>query len=133
MEQESLSSRRITRRTALGFLGAGAAAGLLPSNASGAKSPQFPKKAIIRTILKDLPPEALAGGATLFHEHMSFADDFMTRWGQYARETAAARNPNQATKQGGRGGAQAPAPPPGTKYFMQDLDLMVEEVTAARK
>src|SRR5271168_3546152 len=93
MTQVGLSSRHISRRTALGFLGAGAAAGLLPSAASAAKSPQFPKKAIIRTILKDLPPEALAGGPTLFHEHMSFADDFMIRWGQYARATAAARAP----------------------------------------
>ena len=32
---------------------------------------QFPKGAIIRTLLKDIPPDALAGGAVLFHEHLS--------------------------------------------------------------
>ncbi len=65
----------ITRREALGLLGAGAAFG-----ASGrwssvlaqtAKPPVFPKGAIIRTILKDVPPESLASGASLFHEHLS--------------------------------------------------------------
>ena len=30
----------------------------------------LPKGAIIRTILKDLPPDALASGATLIHEHL---------------------------------------------------------------
>lgn len=30
----------------------------------------FPAGAIVRTILADLPPAALAGGATLFHEHL---------------------------------------------------------------
>jgi len=32
---------------------------------------QFPKGAIIRTLLKDMPPDALAGGPVLFHEHLS--------------------------------------------------------------
>jgi len=35
-----------------------------------AQAPKFPQGAIIRTILKDYAPEELAGGATLFHEHM---------------------------------------------------------------
>jgi len=30
----------------------------------------LPKGAIIRTVLKDVPPDALARGATLFHEHL---------------------------------------------------------------
>jgi len=61
------------------MLGMGAVASALPEFASAA-TPTFPRGAIIRTILKDYAPEELAGGATLFHEHMSFADDFMTRW-----------------------------------------------------
>src|SRR5579863_9724132 len=61
-------SSMLTRRETLGILGAGA---LLPGLASGAKTPDFPKRAIIRTILKDLPPSALGNGATLFHEHLS--------------------------------------------------------------
>ncbi|HYL37892.1 MAG TPA: hypothetical protein VEV17_18395 [Bryobacteraceae bacterium] len=56
----------LSRRQALGVLGLGAAAAM-----SGASAPQFPKHAIIRTLLRDLPPSALANGATLFHEHLS--------------------------------------------------------------
>ena len=62
---------RLTRREAIANLGVGAAATILPAIISAAKSPAFPKGAVIRTILKDLPPSALAGKATLFHEHLS--------------------------------------------------------------
>ena len=66
----------ITRRDALGLLGSGLAAGLAarsiePLFAQAPASLVFPKGAIIRTLLKDLPPEALASGASLFHEHLS--------------------------------------------------------------
>jgi phosphotriesterase-related protein len=44
---------------------------ILPTVISAAKSPAFPNGAVVRTILKDLPPSALAGKATLFHEHLS--------------------------------------------------------------
>jgi phosphotriesterase-related protein len=102
----------MTRRQVLGFLSAAAVVNAAPS--------QFPRKAIIRTILKDLPPEALAGGATLFHEHMSFSPEFMPK---LLSIMMAAR--------GGRG-TPPPVVRPGQTYFMQDLDLMVEEITAAR-
>jgi hypothetical protein len=36
--------------------------------AKSAKKPQLPRGAIIRTILKDVSPDAITG-ATLFHEH----------------------------------------------------------------
>ena len=70
-----------------------------------------------RTILKDYAPEDLAGGATLFHEHMSFATDFMTRWGGYAAETRAANARRRAgaarpRRRRARGGAPPPAAPP---------------------
>jgi len=112
----------LTRREALGLLGFGAAAVTLPAATTG---PEFPKHAIIRTILKDLPPEALAGGATLFHEHMSLAQDFMPRWMTYAR----ASNPNA----GGRANAAPPpaAPPANQPYFMEDVDLMSDELKSA--
>jgi len=103
---------QLTRRDVFGL----GVAAILGRNALAATAPEFPKKAIIRTILKDLPPEALAGGATLFHEHLSFAEDFMPRWIALARG-------------GGRG--PAPPPPTGQKFFMQDLDLMTEEMKAA--
>jgi len=123
-----------TRRQVLGALGAGAVAAALPEFASAA-APVFPKGAVIRTILKDYAPDDLAGGATLFHEHMSFADDFMTRWGRYAAETRAANNPPAA----GRGAAApaagrgTPPPAPSGPFFMQDVDLMSEEMATARK
>ena len=68
----------------------GAVAAALPEVASAA--PTFPKGAVIRTILSDYAPEDLAGGATLFHEHMSLVADFMPRWietrPKRARQTA---------------------------------------------
>jgi phosphotriesterase-related protein len=104
--------RDMTRREVISLIFSGAVA--------GAQKPQFPKKAVIRTVLKDLPPEALAGGATLFHEHMSFSADFMPKLLALMRAQA------------GRGAA-APPPAQTGKYFMQDLDLMVEEIGVARK
>ena len=66
----------LTRREALAILGAGAAAGVAGrfGGVVGAQAPARPvfrKGAIIRTILKDLAPEALASGPSLFHEHLS--------------------------------------------------------------
>ena len=71
----NLFSQRLSRRQALEVLGLTAAAATLPQWGS-AQSPTFPKGAIIRTILKDYPPEELGSGATLFHEHMQLATDF---------------------------------------------------------
>ena len=81
---------QLTRRRALSLLGAGAGfaffsdakvGGLLlaaPSQAaSGARKATFPRGAIIRTILKDVSPEALKGDI-LFHEHLD---------GVYSRDT----------------------------------------------
>ena len=103
-----------TRREALGLISAAVLRGV----ASGGDAPKFPKGAIIRTILKDLPPEALASGATLFHEHLSLAPDFMPRWIALARPQQAGKTPA--------------APPPASQpFFMQDLDLMSSEMQAA--
>src|SRR5438093_11548558 len=110
-----------TRRDVLGMLGIGVAAAALPEWASAA--PTFPKGAIIRTILKDYAPEELAGGATLFHEHMQLAPDFSTK---FAAATAAARAANglpPAPARGGgagRGGGAATPPPD----IMHNVDLM---------
>jgi phosphotriesterase-related protein len=128
----------------LSMLGLGACATALPKLA-GAATPTFPKGAVIRTILKDYAPEELAGGATLFHEHLTFAPDFMTRWVGYAAETRAANGPPPGAAGGGRAGAGAgggagaagrgatPPPTPPGPFFMQDLDLMSEEVTIAKR
>ena len=98
----------MTRRQLLALLGASA---IPPGKAAGP---------VIRTVLKDLPAESLAGGATLFHEHLSLAPEFMPKW------IALARGQNQAPS------AQA-APSGGPPYFLRDLDLMVEELRAAAK
>jgi phosphotriesterase-related protein len=104
----------LSRRDALRLLGVGAAtagataflgdldalAAMLQAGGRS-KAVTFPKGAIIRTVLKDIPPEEIAGGATLVHEHMS-----LTNW----------RNP-----------------PPRPRRFMEDVDLMVEELKAAKK
>ncbi len=84
-----------TRREALELLGMSAAAAALPGVATAQTDVTFPKGAIIRTVLKDYAPEELAGGATLFHEHMSFAADFMPRWMKFAAETRAANAPTR--------------------------------------
>jgi len=109
----------------------GAAAAALPDVVSAA--PTFPKGAVIRTILKDYAPEELAGGATLFHEHMSFPPDFLPRFIKYAAETQAATRPPNAPPTAGRGGPP-PAPPASTgPFFMQDVDLMAEELAIAKR
>jgi phosphotriesterase-related protein len=113
-----MTEERITRRDLFHLLGCGAAATTVPTLAA-ATEPEFPKGAIIRTILKDLPPEALRGGATLFHEHMSLAPDFMPRWMKAA---------GMQMPQAGRGQTPPPNPEP---FFMQDLALMVDEMKAA--
>jgi phosphotriesterase-related protein len=104
----------MTRRELFAILGAG----VISRDKGSAAGP------IIRTVLKDLPPDALAGGATLFHEHLSLAPDFMPKWISLAR----AQNP-----QAKAGPPPPQAPPSDRPYFMGDLDLMVEEIRAASK
>jgi phosphotriesterase-related protein len=121
-----MSRTLLTRRQALEVLGMGAAAAVLPK-AVFSQAPTFPKGAIIRTLLKDYAPEELAGGATLFHEHMQLGPDFNAK---FAAATAAVRAANglppQAPRGGGppRGGAAATPPPD----IMHNVDLMSAEV-----
>jgi phosphotriesterase-related protein len=115
----------LSRREALAVLGGGALAAL-PRTASAA--PVFPKGAIIRTLLKDYKPEELAGGPTLFHEHMSFTPDFMPKWIATSREYAVRRNPALANNPA----PQPPATPTGQKYFLEDADLMTDEMSKAK-
>ena len=77
------STSRPTRRQAIGALGA-AGAGLLAHPAAvsvtaqqeftSVEPPVFPPGAVIRTLRGDLDPATLAGGATLFHEHVGRDD-----------------------------------------------------------
>ena len=123
----------MNRRDALELIGLSAAAAAFPTGTS-AQAQSFPKGAVIRTLFKDYAPEELAGGATLFHEHMSLAPDFMVR---FFAATAAARAANGLPPVGGaaRGGdgraGGAPATPPPNPQ--QDVDLMTAELSAARR
>jgi predicted metal-dependent phosphotriesterase family hydrolase len=114
-----------TRRDVLGVLGMGAAGAVLP-DVLFAAAPVFPKGAVIRTLLKDYAPEELAGGATLFHEHMSSPPDFLQRFRRYTEETRTANGLPPLPP-------AAIAPPPAGPYFMQDLNLMVDELSIAKR
>jgi phosphotriesterase-related protein len=122
----------LTRREALALLGAGAAMAVAPRVALGAE-PTFPKGAIIRTILKDIPPDQLTSGATLFHEHLSLAPDFIPKWTAISRAQAAARRAAAGGAAPAASAAPAPAPvaDPGP-FFMQDVDLMTAELVTAK-
>jgi phosphotriesterase-related protein len=112
-----------TRRGAIKTLGLGAVAAVAPRAAFG-QAPAFPKGAIIRTLLKDYAPEELAGGATLFHEHMQLGPDFNAK---FSAASAAVRAANGLPPLPARGGA----PPPGPD-IMRDADLMAAEVAKTR-
>lgn len=120
-------SAPIGRRDAMRLLGVGAAgagfglaAGCAPGSgpetetaeesapASGRPPVTFPDGAVVRTLLGDLSPDALGGGATLFHEHLAF---------NFASPPAEPRAPG------------TPEPPPPTNDEM--VDLMVEELQMA--
>ena len=123
-----MPERRLTRREALELLGMTAAAAALPQ-AAGAQTPApptFPKGAVIRTVLKDYAPEELAGGATLFHEHMQLAPDFGAK---FAAATAAARAANGLPPAPARGGGAGRGGAPPRPDIMHDVDLMSAEVT----
>src|SRR4051812_48577018 len=116
---EHARSSALSRRDALRLIGLGAAAAAFPRSTSAAP-PTFPKGAVIRTILKDYDPQELASGATLFHEHMSLAPDFLTRWVRHAADTAVANGeaPAGGRGGGGRGGAPPPRAPPRRPLFL---------------
>jgi phosphotriesterase-related protein len=82
------------------------------SGAARAQNLQLPKGAIIRTILKDVPPESL--GVILFHEHLSLSADYFQKL------------------RAGRGGATAqPSSTPPPPHYSARVDMMVEELRAA--
>ena len=89
--QRAAQAPWLTRREALGLLGAAAGFGLGTAVHGGqglaavsqtqftsAEPPVFPAGAIIRTLRGDVAPETLANGATLFHEHLRGGVDLIT-------------------------------------------------------
>jgi phosphotriesterase-related protein len=120
-----------TRREALAALGAGVGLGFSsealgaavtsqPTAASGARAaaPRFPPGAVIRSLLSDLPPAKVGPGAVLFHEHLSYDNDFFRKLG----------NEGGAPPRPGSPLADLPTP-----NMMEDLDWMAEEVQAAAR
>ena len=144
----SLQTNGLTRRQAL-ELGLGVVAAAAFQGHTAAQGVVFPKGAVIRTLLKDLAPDELAGGATLFHEHMSLATDFNQRF--FAANAAVraasgepAANRGGGPPAGGRAGtapAGAPAPRAGGAANpsaaapdpMRDVSLMTEELVTAKR
>lgn len=113
---DGFGSMQLKRRDAIRLLGGAAGVGALAAftdvgdlfdgvSLGAADTVKFAKGAIIRTILKDYPPEQL--GVILVHEHMELSSTF-----------------------GLKGGPAAPQP---TKHFSEDLDLLVEEMKLAIK
>jgi phosphotriesterase-related protein len=103
-----------------------------------AQAPTFPKGAIIRTLFKDYAPEDLAGGATLFHEHMQLGTDFNQKFSAASAAVRAANGLPPAPARGGGGapkggapkaGGPPPTPPPD---IMRSVDLMSEEVAKTK-
>jgi phosphotriesterase-related protein len=107
------------RRDIIRLLGASAAAAFAHRLAAAEERLRVPGGAIIRTVLKDLPPEALAGGATLFHEHLSVGPEFMSKVMSQFRILLGPQ-------------ATLPAlPPPEQQRLLRDLGVMTEEMRSA--
>ena len=94
MRKQDARPVRLSRREAIRLLGVGAGLGFgtvmrgeagVPAAAwqavaQPATKLAFPKDAIIRTLLKDVPPDTLGTGATLFHEHLSLGGRKEVAW-----------------------------------------------------
>jgi phosphotriesterase-related protein len=117
----------LTRREALQILGLGAVAATASPLSALAQSAAFPKGAVIRTLFKDYAPEELAGGATLFHEHLSLGPDFGERFRAAAAAVLVAEGRTPPAS-----GLGPPPAPPGPDP-MRDVDLMAEELRSAQR
>jgi phosphotriesterase-related protein len=117
----------LTRREAMQFAGLGVAAmAAFPQDAL-AQTPAFPRGAVIRTLFRDYAPTELAGGATLFHEHLSLGADFNDRFRAASLAVLAAQGAPPSQQPAG-----PPPPPPGPDP-MRNVDLMAEELRSARR
>jgi predicted metal-dependent phosphotriesterase family hydrolase len=125
----NLLPQRLNRRQALEVLGVGAIAAALPKGLFG-QATAFPKGAIIRTLLKDYAPEELAGGATLFHEHMQLAPDFNAK---FSAATAAVRAAQGLPAAPRVVGVPAPATPPATPDPARVLEQKAADVADAKR
>src|SRR4051794_33338750 len=107
------SDWKVTRREALTLFAGAVGTGVIgrwamPALAAQART-TIPQGAIIRTVLKDLPPSAIKGHL-LFHEHLSFGPEFFEKM-----------RPANAPR---------PATPPPPNYI-SDPARVIEEVKAS--
>jgi phosphotriesterase-related protein len=117
----------LTRRDTLELLGIGAMAMAIGPMAARSQTPAYPKGAIIRTLFKDYRPEELAGGATLFHEHLSLGEDFNARFRAASQAVLAAQGITVPASAGG-----PPPAPPGPDP-MRNVELMAQELRDAQR
>jgi phosphotriesterase-related protein len=116
-----------TRRDALHMVGMGAVALAVTPLAARAQAPAFPQGAIIRTLFKDFAPEELAGGATLFHEHLSLGEDFSDRFRAASQAVLAAQGIAVPP------GNTAPPPAAPGPDPMRSVELMAQELRDAQR
>jgi len=120
--------KRISRRELLQLMSAAAASAALPGDAAAqARSVTFPAGSVIRTLFEDYSPERLAGGATLFHEHLSLGPDFNDRFRAAAAAVLAAQGAPPAARPSG------PPPAPSGPDPMRDVALMADELRSAER
>jgi phosphotriesterase-related protein len=117
----------LTRRDTLELLGIGAMAMAMGPMAARSQTPAYPKGAIIRTLFKDYQPEELAGGATLFHEHLSLGEDFNDRFRAASQAVLAAQGITVAPT------ASGPPPAPPGPDPMRNVELMAQELRDAQR
>ena len=105
-----LTDRLFSRRDAIRLMAAGTGLSMALQRTAPSTSSlrQLPRGSIVRTLLRDVPPDGLGTGAALFHEHLSIN---LTGLGRGARQ----------------GAPPAPPLPPAT----DNLGLMVQLVNKA--
>ena len=111
---ERFSSAELSRREAIRLISIGAClgrttvlggkTGLAAALEQAASKVTIPRDAIIRTVLKDISPETLGSGTTLFHDHLS-----MSSPRPYAKPTATPPQPQ----------------------WLENVDAVIDEVKAA--
>lgn len=87
---------------------------------------------MIRTLLKDYAPEALAGGATLFHEHMQLGVDFNAKFTAAGAAVRAANGQAPAQSAAPKAAPKGPAAAKGPD-IMRDSELMAAEVAKVKE
>ena len=117
--------KNLTRREVLQLMGTAGLAALPPG--VQAQAPAFPRGAVIRTLFRDYAPGDLAGGATLFHEHLSLGPDFMDRFRAASAAVLAANGAPPSQRPAG------PPPAPAGLDPMRDVNLMAGELRTAQR